>query len=455
MSTNFLGISSLNPDAQRLSKYFVILSSLTQASFVFTDGYLILFMFDTLDYKKAALLFAIQLLLQGLIDFPTGVFADWIGHDKVMVLAYVFHGATFLLLGLFTVIDPPSAFYYLLIVVCLRSIAVAEESGVLQTWFDNNYKKIAQEDDPENKIYGELIGKSFVITPILPLVSLIVAAFITGNYGRVRLFQLQFILIIPILLLIYRIMGQYKSVKVDFHTTKYGKMLKDGVMVMFRTKFMFFITLSYLSILIFTNVWGSFFLFPIYYGYTASDKSVNFLRATIFITGIVMSILASISSKKLEPKKWIPRVFVITLFTWNVGYLVLFHYYPLPVVQSEASLNYTAIGFVILFGLTLNYFATVFLIIYQKLMLQEIPDQNRNSFYSLLPTLGVLLSSLLYPFVGEFIDQTQNMQEAFFWFLTLPLIFGGILAYVARWSETGFSIKHKAIKTEEPVGVEI
>ncbi len=437
MLTKILGIGDLNEEAQKLIRYFVILAILTSASLVFADGFMILYILDTLGYKKAGVLFATLFLLQGLIDFPTGVLGDWIGHKWVLMSAYILFVFSYLLLGIISVINPSNQFNYFLVIVIIHGFALAQQSGALQTWFDNNYKKHSEVDDPENKVYGEIIGKVFVLSPILSFLAIICSAFITDIWGRESLFVVQSIITVPLIMTIFVLMGRYEGIKPDIRLSDYKRLLINGLLVITRNRYLFFLTITYLCLGVLISVWGYFFLFPIYYGYTGSDKWTNILRGTIFIFGVLSSILASITSKKFEPKKWLPRLIFFFVIVWNTGYIIFLTFIPLPLNEIDASFNLSAMIIVFVLGFVVSYLSTIFFILFQKLMLELVPDENRNSYYSLLPTIGVLVAAILFPFIGDFIKSTEKMNYAFFLFITIPSILGLFFSYMGNWTDKG------------------
>ena len=157
---NWLGIDNYDTGSTKLIKrYFSLLTSLTAIQFL-ADAFLILFILDTIGYELSGKVFATLFLVQALIDYPTGVLADWIGHKRVLLFAYVFHMLTFGLLGIYSQINPSDPYKYLMLVAILRSVALAQESGCLQSWFDNSYNDIALHQDPDKKIYGSIFGKT-------------------------------------------------------------------------------------------------------------------------------------------------------------------------------------------------------------------------------------------------------------------------------------------------------
>ena len=70
-------------------------------------------------------------------------------------------------------------------------------------------------------------------------------------------------------------------------------------------------------------------------------------------------------------------------------------------------------------------------LLFQREALVLIPNENRNSYNSFLPTVGMLISAFIIGGAGYFIDHTQNMLSALLLFLFTPLALGTIFAYIA------------------------
>ncbi|MHA2091187.1 MAG: hypothetical protein ACW98K_10035, partial [Candidatus Kariarchaeaceae archaeon] len=96
----YLGVDGLTPQVQGLVRKYYTLSALAHASVILSSTFYVLFVIDTIGVAKLGLLVAIGFGLQAIIDFPTGVIADWIGYKWVLFSSYLFHTMAFILLGL-------------------------------------------------------------------------------------------------------------------------------------------------------------------------------------------------------------------------------------------------------------------------------------------------------------------------------------------------------------------
>ncbi|MHA3963672.1 MAG: hypothetical protein AM325_009045, partial [Candidatus Thorarchaeota archaeon SMTZ1-45] len=142
-----------------------------------------------------------------------------------------------------------------------------------------------------------------------------------------------------------------------------------------------------------------------------TDVAVASYRTIAFIPGVAANERSGVWSQKFEPKKWIPRfrllqacgfVFYIILaammfFFPPVGEaaIMVTVYLPLTsIVIIELPMQHI-LPIVILFSLfTVTMFFGGFAeILTQRELLDAIPDRNRNSLYSLQPTILLLLST--------------------------------------------------------------
>ncbi|MFX0094824.1 MAG: hypothetical protein ACFFBD_24020, partial [Candidatus Hodarchaeota archaeon] len=104
-------------------------------------------------------------------------------------------------------------------------------------------------------------------------------------------------------------------------------------------------------------------------------------------------------SKRLNARKWIPRMEFISTVPF-FGFFALFIFlFPL-----ENRLNLMAISFVILFFFIWYLFMNTYFVMRQRLMLDMIPDANRNSVYSLLPTLNLIVGAPFVWIAGNIIE---------------------------------------------------
>ena len=437
---NWLGIQNYdNRSIALIKRYFSLLPLLTAIQWL-ADAFLILFILDKIGYELTGKAFATLFLIQALIDYPTGVLADWIGHKRVLFLAYMFHALTFGLLGFYSLANPSDPYKYLMFVLIMRSVALAQESGCLQSWFDNSYNDLALDYDPDKKIYGSIFGKTTLVGQILGILMIMIGGIIASTWSRESLFLCQTGISIIFGLVAYSNMtGFGEKEKPDINISGYRRMLSDGVKVVFRGRIVFFLTMGWISLIVFTATWLTIFLFPIYFGYTGTDMGMSTLRTVIFALGVGIMLIAISITKKLKANVWIPRISLIFTVVWTSIYMLIFTLFPLPLNETDAFLNIPAIVIVIIAAMLLRFISLMFYILFQREALILVPNENRNSYNSFIPTVGMLISSLLIGGAGYFIDRTQNMLNALLLFLFIPLALGTIFAYIAYHKKNQYS----------------
>jgi hypothetical protein len=158
-------------------------------------------------------------------------------------------------------------------------------------------------------------------------------------------------------------------------------------------------------------VWGNLILFPLYFSYLITDVAVASYRTIAFIPGVAANERSGVWSQKFEPKKWIPRFRLLQAggFVFYLALAAMMYFLP-PVgdaaVMATVYLPFTSIVLIelpiqhilpivmlfIIFALTM-FFGGFAEILTQRELLDAIPDRNRNSLYSLQPTILLLLAT--------------------------------------------------------------
>jgi MFS family permease len=188
-----LATENLDPKAQSLLLRYFIVDSTRLVAFNISSMFVILFLLDTLESTEVAVLFAVNFLILTLIDYPTGVFGDIIGHKKVMMLAYFFYIISFVLL-VFSDTFIPLLFYS-----ACAAIGASQESGALESWFDNNYRVQTQNTDPERQIYKSFQARKSILFLFLFGLSIFTCGMIAQDLSRKLLFGVSLFLTIIVL----------------------------------------------------------------------------------------------------------------------------------------------------------------------------------------------------------------------------------------------------------------
>ena len=364
-----------------LSSY-LILDSFRVIAFTISSMFIVLFLLDTLESAQVGFLFALSYFILTVIDYPTGVLGDVIGQQKVLILAYIFHIFSFILLII------SDSFLPLLLYSGFSAFAASQESGALESWFDNNYRYIMNDKDPDREIYKTFQARKSILTHALFGLSILVGGIISQLFTRKILFLISLFFIIAVLLLIIRLVEEHSDKKVQITVKKYFGQFFNGITVLLSHRGVFFFFIGSTIIWAANNsIWISFLLFRIYEGYSGGqDNTTALLRATIFASGVLWQmVIVKYISRLRKTKLWI---FITTSFSNPLFFLAIYVYYLwFPPIEVSIFL----IGGLFLVFQMPSIFEPLEFILRNQLNLDLIPDESRNSFYSLLPTLTNLL----------------------------------------------------------------
>ena len=278
----------------------------------FTSTFLYLYVIDELSLAAFGTIILVQFLVSAFTDFPTGVLADWLGHKWVLAFAYVLFGLGYGILGF----AGSTSFEILLLSFILIAIANGQASGALQSWFDNNYKMVGGEEDPNHETYKVFLGKAHMYFQYGGSIIFLIGGIIASRFpdGRVLAFQIQTVgMFIIAVAFIYYLKGYEKEEKID---EPYFTLLKRGFRFAFSNRLMIFYTMSSVTIFAVGIVWVSLVLYPLYFGYTNSDDLAGTFRWLGWLgSGFAFGYFAKLS-KTMDEKVWIPRVSLIAYTTF-------------------------------------------------------------------------------------------------------------------------------------------
>ncbi len=330
-------------------------------------------------------------IVQLVFDYPTGGIGDWIGQRWILLTAFLcFAASTFLTAFATTYID-------FILVYVLSALGAAQQSGAIAAWFDGNYRAVAK--DPDRSAYSVAQGRMGMLFQISATVSLIPGAVLADLITRQGVFYLQSIICIILgigSLVLFRDFPEVAENRPKRSLRAYYSLLKEGLKFTVSSRFIFFYIIG--SVLFFSaiNVWGSFILMIVYYSYLYEQKGVAIFRTIIFAFGILWTERAGVWTRKLSPRRWIAvlRYLQICGPFFFIGVAAIFVFMPptpgipFPFMFLQLPTILVCLAFILggLFGSAAN-------LLVQRLLLDMIPDRNRNSLYSLFPTLTLLLAT--------------------------------------------------------------
>jgi len=425
-TSSFMGFTEVDEKAIRLGKILMVLMPTANIIFTLSSTFYTIFVAEALGGAGGfieglgllGILVAIQMVTQALLDYPSGALGDAIGQRWVIAIGNLLYGVVFFMVSLVTSSTP---FLYLVAVYVIQGVAQSQISGAWGAWFDNNYK-VAMPNDKDRKQYGMFQGRMGMIGQIAATAALIPGSILAAVYQRPFVFQLEAVGAVFFAFLVLCYLKDFPEVEALREKrpsmSEYTSLLKEGVDYLWRTPFVKYIVIGSMLVTSAISVWGQLILFPLYYSYLITDVAVASYRTIAFIPGVAANERSGIWSQKFEPKKWIPRFRLVQAcgFVFFILLALMMAAFPpianptemvtllLPftnVVLIELPIEHV-IPIVLLFSLfTVTMFFGGFAeILTQRVLIDAIPSRNRNSIYSLQPTILIILATPQIVIIG-------------------------------------------------------
>ncbi len=380
---NFLGIQELPDRAQKFVMKVFYSTTILGLFWALSSAFFALFVIDIVGIELLGVLIAVSFVLQALFDYPSGAFGDWIGQRWILFTGFCLEALAYITLFF------ADSFSTLLVAYIIRAIAASQQSGAIETWFDNNYKVIAGESDPHRKIYKFLSGRWTAIGNIVPGIATASGGILATIFYRQAVFIIQAAGLALFAFIFLIIVRDFPGIERPRRSiTNYFKLLGGGLHFAFFNKTMLFFLLGLCFSSTVVIIWAEMMLFPVYLAYTGSDGGVGLMRLVILLLGTVSIFFASKVAVNMEIT-WIPSLTFIdtVLFYWGVA--ILTTWFPL----DGNTFTPLAILSFMLFYAPIYFFHGLKMILNSRFFLDSIPDQNRNSIYSLIPTLLLITSA--------------------------------------------------------------
>lgn len=457
-----MGFTEADSKALRLGRILMVLLPAANIIFTLSTTFYTIFIAEALGgaggfidgLGMLGVLVAIEMITQTILDYPSGALGDAIGQRWVIAIGNSLYGVVFLLVSFVT---PTTPFLYLVAIFVLQGVAESQISGAWGAWFDNNYK-VAMPNDKDRKQYGVFWGRMGMIAQIASTAALIPGSILAVIFQRPFVFQLQAAGAVFFALLVLRYIRDFPEVEALREErptmSEYTSLLKEGVVYLWRTPYVKYLIFGSMLALSAISVWGQLILFPLYFSYLITDVAVASYRTIAFIPGVAANERSGIWSQKFEPKKWIPRFRLLQAcgFVFFLILAILMFVFP-PVSDTSQMLSLVwpftdivliempiqhvvpIVSLFTLFTVTM-FFGGFAEILTQRVLLDVIPSRNRNSLYSLQPTILLLLSA---------------PQIAIFGWLIPAIGFPATLLICAVVSLSGVLIIRHALSMERPV----
>jgi MFS family permease len=384
----------MNPDSRNVAYRFFGVSIARTFAFSVADAFIILYLIAQLTYQEFGVLIAARFLAQAILDYPTGALSDLVGQRRVLGFSYICRIGAIVLLIL------SNSFAEYLVYYIIGAISASQESGALESWFDNQYQVNSDDTDPEKAIFGAFQGKIGSANFAIRAVAYLIGGTIASVYSRKSLFVLYLGLIIIVFVLILKFISMTRREARSISFSNYIRQLREGIQFYFSRKsvFLYFTGLNvvYGSLVI----WGFMILFPYYEAYSGSDENLGVLRSILLLTGFLWFTTAASKSRSITN---IHRPLFLALV---VGFPVFFagayfHYIWIPPANQFQLFSF--ISMIILFQV-LGMTQPLIGILNSRLQIQLVPNEIRNSVYSLSPTIISFLSAIIAFFAGDFVE---------------------------------------------------
>jgi MFS family permease len=371
----------------------------------------------------------IQLGVQTLLDYPTGAIGDWIGQRWIISCAFLCYAAVFFLTSLLTTTTP---FLFFVLIYILWGVAASQESGAWMAWFDNNYRVAAPDDDEDRKAYGVFLGRTGMVFQIVATAFLIPGSILAVVYSRQWVFLFEGFVCIIVAFMVLRLVKDFPEVSESRKRptmSEYTHLLRSGVSFLFTDPFIKWFIVGGTLVTSAIIVWGNLILFPFYFLYLITDVGVASFRTILFFPGVFTEERSGVWSRRFEPKKWIPRFRLVQTCGFVFFLLLALLMIVFPPVTEGATIIEILLPFtdIVIFEIPQRFILPIVLmfctflftglfsrfanILTQRLLLDVIPNRIRNSVYSLIPTVAMILALPQIVIIG-FVIQSLGFPTA-------------------------------------------
>jgi MFS family permease len=472
--SRFFGLEQPTPEALRLVKLLVSLMPSFAATFMISTTFWMIYIAESLgggDFiaglGMVSFLIILQLVIQTLLDYPTGALGDHIGQRWVIASALICYAIAF---GITAISNADSPFIYFVVIYALMGLGRSQESGAWAAWFDNNYR-VAMPHDEDRKMYGVMQGRTGMFFQIISTVVLLPGAWLALLYGRTWVFSLQaiaFVILAIIVLIMVKDFPEAEAIRKRQHQQSGGylRILKDGLRFLWSHPFITFFIIGDIIIMATGTLWWQLLLFPLYFSYLITDVAVSAYRTINFLPMVAAQERGGIWSRRFEPKKWIPRFKVLQgigflfyilialnffLFPPPVGTIeIVALYFPftdIPIIEMPIASVIPMVLLLVIFTIT-DFFGVFADILTQRVMIDVIPNRIRNSMYSLKPTLAIIAAMPLIWIFGGFVPAYGF--GATFVLVAIVALFGALLIFkgfsyaIPKAADLDYLINHRS-----------
>jgi len=421
---SFFGLDKANANVMSLAKTLTMLLPTFAAISTLSTTFQMIFIAEALGggsyiqgLTLVGILVVIQMVVQTLLDYPTGAIGDWIGQRYVIASSLLCFAISYYFVSLVTA---STSFSFLVLIYIMLGLGNSQASGAFDSWFDNNYR-VAVPGDNGRKQYGVFMGKVQMMYQLVATLALIPGSFAATIFSRPWVFQIQAVSFLIMAVIVLRLLKDLPGVRPEDNgqasLSEYKDVLSSGVRFLFSDNYITLIIIGGTVLMAGGMVWSNLILFPMYYSYLKTDVAVSSFRTLLFFLGILTGERAAAWSKHFEPKKWIPRFAILQSlgFVFYMSFAMITFFLP-PIDGSEMLtillpttdfilLQVPVASLIPLVLMTLTFstcgfFSGFYYILRQRELLDVIPNKIRNSLYSLSPTITVMIAIPQIAFFG-------------------------------------------------------
>ncbi|OLS26292.1 MAG: hypothetical protein HeimC2_15360 [Candidatus Heimdallarchaeota archaeon LC_2] len=434
----FLGLEDQSDVIKSVFNRFLLFVLIENLVSGIASTFFILYVIDSVGFKQASIITSIILLVKLITDYPSGSLSDKIGQGKVMALSYLFYAiATF-------VLSFSDNFEMFVIVAIFLGLAYAQSSGTIFSWLDNNYQSLSNDLDSERKIYGYAkVRARMIYRTELGLVVLL-GGFLSNYFSRIFVFRLESILAFIAIFLSMILLNNFyfTSIKEDQDDVSLFNHFKGGLSFFVSSKKVFLFLSGQSFYYSGWQIWLAIILFPFYFGYTGSDQVASILRSLIFFGGSIVVVVTAKLSKKFA-KKDIGKIQSVYLVSQLLGIIII-----MLLIEPTNTFNSLAFILVILLFNSTMVFSVIINSLEDRILVDMVPSENRNSVYSLMPTFSAFLAILFIPITGRLINKYNFVIGVAVVFVVCLL--GTLMIFLSTTIKDG---KQPITKTKKKLGI--
>lgn len=366
---------------------------------------LVLFLIDTLDALNLGIVWGVHFGTLAILDYPTGVLGDVIGYKQVLLLAYIFKIGSILFLIL------SQTYASILVFMILYAVGLSQESGALEAWFDNSYKSLGVDEDRKN--YTAFIARLFVFVNIFSVVGFVSGGIITTFFSVDILFYSYFVsLIATFLVVLFAMRGVESATQSNY----YQQMIRT-LRLFFSNKAIFFYIVG--TAVLWTaneSIWHTFISVRLYRDYSGSVAGAGLIRSILYVSIVFYQVLVVRFIKRFSAtNSWILISSILSNAFFFFTAMLYFIFFP----PSTYNI-WLIIGFISLYQVPM-FLESIEGVLRSRVTIDMIPDEYRNSMYSLLPSIVRLFGAIFVFIAGAIVAQTELL-GSFVWLIAVSLV---------------------------------